>query len=1382
MNVPRHPVPLIFTLIASGVLATADWPTYMHDNSRVGATTESLGTPLTERWVYSTPTPPIHAWPDFDDGKLMEGLEQRRRVRFDDVLNVAIVGPRAYFGSSVDHRVYCVDLSTGREQWSFFTDGPIRLAPTVANGKLYVGSDDGVAYCLNASNGKLIWKLRAGPHDERILARGRMISRWPIRSSVLIDDGIAYFGAGTFPHENVYLYAVNADTGKVIWRNDALSQKDAGRNDFTPQGYMLASKETLFVPSGRALSAAFRKATGEMFNKPSPGWRSTAGGQIGGTEAFLADGQIYAVGEHQVLAMDQERGKTGFGWFHGRQMTLADDMGYMANGKEIVAIDRVKHAEGTRTRHKIEGEIDLLNRSLRTHPAKKDLANVRSAQSKLKSAQAKLKQLSSAGKTGTAEHKTAEAEVASATKSLTSISARYETRRKDYQASLDKLKALKYDTLKYEAVGVKWRVASTHESSMILAGNTLVVGGNGAIMTIDVETGKSTWESKVDGDARGLAAANGHLVVSTTSGKIYSFSQPGVSSPPGNFGVEVNPNPFRTDNLSALYQNAAESIIKHTGIKDGFCMVIGSEMGRLAFELAKRTQLTIYCIESDPAKVETSRRTLAKTGLYGTRITVDQLDLEVVPYANYFADLIVSDSLLLTGKIPGNAERVAKHLKPLGGVICLGGNPLAKSADAQNISKWLTATKLTEEKATIETRGNWTLLTRAKLPGADSWSHQYGNAANTSSNNDKRVKDGMSVLWYGDPGPEKMVNRHAGAVGPISINGRLFVQGDQSIMAYDAYNGRFLWEVQNPGAMRTGLKRSYEPGNMAGSDNSLFMVNGQRCVQLDGATGKTIRLFEIPNATPDNKRAWGYISYENGILFGSSTDRAQLAADRLRRGQDVKGATDNLFAYDVATGKRLWVYQAKSISHVSIAVGDGRVFFIDSSLTSEQRSRLLKQDKTELKSLTGKARQIAEERLKKIDSRLAVALEAKTGRQLWANPVDVTDCSDIGIGGGSLTLIYQNNHIVLGGANANGHYWTQFLAGEFERRRLVVLDANTGDKLWAKDGNYRHRPIIIENDIVAEPWAYDLYTGAQKMRTHPFTGEQTPWKFIRPGHHCGAISATPSMMFFRSKSTAFYNLEEDNGTQHFAGQRLGCWINSIPANGLVMIPESSAGCVCLFSIAATIVFEPREDRQKWGVYTAEGLSMPVQHMALNLGAPGDRRDGHGKLWLSYPRPSSRAGLDLPLNLNPKFATGGGYYDFNEESYPIAAATPWIHASGTRGMIRAEIPLLDNKNTQSESYTVRLFVTALAEDQTEQRVFDVKLQGKTLAKSVDVTARTKGNKTGLMLEFKNVQVTTKLLIELAPKAAKTTETNLPILSAIEVVRSNAKEITKEVAAR
>ena len=136
------------------------------------------------------------------------------RVKFDDALHVAVADGRLYFGSSVDHQVHCRRADTGETIWTFFTGGPVRLAPTIADGRVYFGSDDGFAYCLDAATGSQVWKLRAGPHDEWMLARGEMISRWPIRTGVLVADGTAYFGAGLFPHEEVYLYAVDAADGR----------------------------------------------------------------------------------------------------------------------------------------------------------------------------------------------------------------------------------------------------------------------------------------------------------------------------------------------------------------------------------------------------------------------------------------------------------------------------------------------------------------------------------------------------------------------------------------------------------------------------------------------------------------------------------------------------------------------------------------------------------------------------------------------------------------------------------------------------------------------------------------------------------------------------------------------------------------------------------------------------------------------------------------------------------------------------------------------------------------------------------------------------------------------------------------------------------------
>ena len=186
------------------------------------------------------------------------------------------------------------------------------------------------------------------------------------------------------------------------------------------------------------------------------------------------------------------------------------------------------------------------------------------------------------------------------------------------------------------------------------------------------------------------------------------------------------------------------------------------------------------------------------------------------------------------------------------------------------------------------------------------------------------------------------------------------------------------------------------------------------------------------------------------MRYGTETERICKASEVARRGKTGSISTDRIFAYDVKTGALAWSYQGKHIAHTTVAIGDGRVFFIDASLTPEQRNLMLAEDKSALAKLTGKERELAEDRVKNNDMRMAVALDAKTGAKLWANPVDVTDCSEIGIGGGALTLMYSNGHLVLGGANANGHYWDQFLSGEFKRRRRVVRDAAHGGKGWGQ--------------------------------------------------------------------------------------------------------------------------------------------------------------------------------------------------------------------------------------------------------------------------------------------------------------------------------------------
>ncbi len=205
--------------LGAAAVRAADWPTYLNDLARCGYSSQQLELPLAPRWVYTSPEPPETAW-EGPRSEPFEGKEMRHRVDFDKVLHVTSGQGLAFVGSSVDNQVLCFDIDRSSIRWQFRTAGPVRLVPTYADGRIYFGADDGYVYCLRAQDGELLWKLRAGPSDERLLARGKMISRWPIRTGVMVDGGIAYFGAGVLPHEGVYLFAVNAADGSIIWRND----------------------------------------------------------------------------------------------------------------------------------------------------------------------------------------------------------------------------------------------------------------------------------------------------------------------------------------------------------------------------------------------------------------------------------------------------------------------------------------------------------------------------------------------------------------------------------------------------------------------------------------------------------------------------------------------------------------------------------------------------------------------------------------------------------------------------------------------------------------------------------------------------------------------------------------------------------------------------------------------------------------------------------------------------------------------------------------------------------------------------------------------------------------------------------------------------------
>jgi len=443
-------------LLFPSVSSEEDWPTYRHDTARSGVTSERLNLPLEEAWVHRSRHAPRPAWPAparNDFWHRHRGLQPE--VTYDRAFHIAAAGGAVFYGSSADDKVYCLDGATGHVRWSFFTEGPVRLAPTVSGNKVYVGSDDGCVYCLAARDGKLLWKRHPAPDNRRIPGNARMISVWPIRTGVLLDGGVAYCCAGLFANEGVYVSALDAEDGSVLW-----TQKT---DRASPQGYLLASKTHLLVPTGRTAPAIFDRRDGRYLGEF---------GLQGGAFALITDDVLVSGPGRTTGYVDVADVKTRerIATFNGLNMILHRGIAYLHSKTSISALDRVRY-------------LKLVRES-------KTLAKRR----------------------GELENRLARAKGAGDTKEIETLGgALFETRKR--------LEALPAEMRECS----QWERPCSFPYALILSGDKLFAGGDDAVAAFSTADGEEVWRAAVEGRAYGLAVARGRLFVSTDKGTIHCF-------------------------------------------------------------------------------------------------------------------------------------------------------------------------------------------------------------------------------------------------------------------------------------------------------------------------------------------------------------------------------------------------------------------------------------------------------------------------------------------------------------------------------------------------------------------------------------------------------------------------------------------------------------------------------------------------------------------------------------------------------------------------------------------------------------------------------------------------------------------------------------------
>jgi hypothetical protein len=156
-----------------------DWPQVQRDPMRTGYSPEKLGHSFEVAWTH--PFQPERVNPQVQ----------------------AIVASKHVFVGTEMGNLYALDAKSGQVSWVYEVGSPIVNSVAVLGDTVFTGAMDGAIYAVGVSSGKLVWKKQ-------------LSDRLGISSAPLLADGKLLVGGrnGTF-------YALEPSSGIILWSYDA---------------------------------------------------------------------------------------------------------------------------------------------------------------------------------------------------------------------------------------------------------------------------------------------------------------------------------------------------------------------------------------------------------------------------------------------------------------------------------------------------------------------------------------------------------------------------------------------------------------------------------------------------------------------------------------------------------------------------------------------------------------------------------------------------------------------------------------------------------------------------------------------------------------------------------------------------------------------------------------------------------------------------------------------------------------------------------------------------------------------------------------------------------------------------------------------------------
>ena len=498
-------------------------------------------------------------------------------------------------------------------------------------------------------------------------------------------------------------------------------------------------------------------------------------------------------------------------------------------------------------------------------------------------------------------------------------------------------------------------------------------------------------------------------------------------------------------------RDLAATILEQTESREGYALVLGLEAvdaaGELPAALALASRFKVIVLEDDPARVQAARQNLDAANLLGDRVSILQGTLREAQLAAHFANVIVA-ILRADQPAPADPAAVLRVLRPEGGLAYFESHG---EEARRELESW--AERFDETQGSLLREADPTgvrfLFTRFALAGAGDWNHQYASPNNSACSEDERVSGPLDVQWWGRPGPRPMPDRGPRNPAPLYCKGTLYVQGNRTLFALDAYNGTILWSQQWPALRRANVPR--DSSNMVATERGLWVAQGSHALLLARRTGEILERLLVD---PENAH-WGVLMHTGGRLFGTRTgkdavylgDQGEWFNDDAPD-QTARVLSHELFAYDQTEDGSMdeeptWSHSG-TILNATLGIQDGVIFFLES------RSPELKD------AARATADQLKTNRV------FLVALDARDGSLLWQQAFD-------GELGAYVTY-----------ANASGNTLLVTNVDAARTFHLSAFDLRTGTPLWQRaaatqkthHSGWIHHPTLVGDSIHVNKFSY----------------------------------------------------------------------------------------------------------------------------------------------------------------------------------------------------------------------------------------------------------------------------------------------------------------------